>query len=75
MDVHDDKGYTWNLPEGKKIIGLNTGCGGRWTTRLWTIEKWVELVNLLQAQHPDVHILLLGGEAEDARNQEIRDKI
>jgi heptosyltransferase-2 len=74
MDVHDDKGYTWNLPEGKKIIGLNTGCGGRWTTRLWTIEKWVELVNLIHAQNPDAYVLLLGGEAEDERNREIKDR-
>ena len=26
-------GYTWRLPEKKRIIGLNTGCGGRWTSR------------------------------------------
>jgi heptosyltransferase-2 len=72
MDTHNDKGYHWDLPKNKQIIGLNTGCGGRWTTRLWSIDKWVELVALLKAQHPDAEILLLGGEAEDARNQEIR---
>ncbi len=74
MDTHDDKGYTWNLPKGKKIIGMNTGCGGRWTTRLWSIDKWVELVALLKQQHPDAEILLLGGEAEDARNKEIQQR-
>jgi heptosyltransferase-2 len=72
MDTHVEKGYQWDLPKDKKIIGLNTGCGGRWTTRLWTIDKWVELVALLKTQHPDAHILLLGGEAEDARNKEIK---
>ena len=25
-----------NLSKGKKIIGLNTGCGSRWKTRLWS---------------------------------------
>jgi heptosyltransferase-2 len=55
-----------------KIIGMNTGCGGRWTTRLWTIDKWVELVDVLKAQHPDAEILLLGGEAEHERNKEIQ---
>ncbi len=74
MDTHDDKGYEWDLPEDKKIIGLNTGCGGRWTTRLWTIEKWVNLVKLLKNQHPDAEILLLGGEAENERNKEIQKK-
>ncbi|GAB1447981.1 lipopolysaccharide heptosyltransferase I [Bacteroidota bacterium] len=74
MDTHADKGFSWNLPTDKKIIGLNTGCGGRWTTRLWSIDKWVELIALLKVQHPDAHILLLGGEAEDARNKEIQAK-
>jgi ADP-heptose:LPS heptosyltransferase len=72
MDTHSEKGYTWNLPSGKKIIGMNTGCGGRWTTRLWSIDKWVELVALTKKQHPDAEVLLLGGEAEDARNKEIQ---
>jgi hypothetical protein len=52
MDTHSEKGYKWNLPTGKKIIGMNTGCGGRWTTRLWSIDKWVELVELVKKQ-PD----------------------
>ena len=72
MDNHQDKNYKWNLPKDKKIIGLNTGCGGRWTTRLWSIDKWVELISILKKQHPDAAILLLGGEAEDARNKEIQ---
>lgn len=74
MDTHDDKGYTWNLPRGKKIIGMNTGCGGRWTTRLWSIDKWVELAGMLREQHPDAEIVLLGGEAEHARNTEIQQR-
>jgi ADP-heptose:LPS heptosyltransferase len=74
MDRHQDKGYTWNLPPNKKIIGMNTGCGGRWTTRLWSIDKWVELVGILQKQFPDAEILLLGGEAEHERNQEIQSR-
>ncbi len=72
MDTHDDKGYSWDLPKNKKIIGMNTGCGGRWTTRLWSIDKWVELVALVKKQYPGAEILLLGGEAEDARNREIQ---
>lgn len=74
MDNHADKGYKWNLPEGKQIIGMNTGCGGRWTTRLWSIDKWVELVGILKGKYPDAEILLLGGEAEDTRNKEIQQR-
>jgi ADP-heptose:LPS heptosyltransferase len=74
MDTHDDKNYKWDLPNGKKIIGLNTGCGGRWTTRLWSIDKWVELIAILKKQQPEAQILLLGGEAEDARNKEIQQR-
>ena len=25
----------FELPAGKAVVGLNTGCGGRWTSRLW----------------------------------------
>lgn len=50
----------------KPIIGLNTGCGKRWTTRLWPNEYWVELVNKLLAY--DYFPVLLGGEAEDENN-------
>jgi len=52
---------------GRKIIGLNTGCGERWLTRLWPETYWMELIRKLQA---DGHFpLLLGGPAEDAMNR------
>ncbi|RIY04929.1 glycosyltransferase family 9 protein [Hymenobacter rubripertinctus] len=70
FDTHDDKGYDWpRLPQGRPRIGLNTGCGDRWTTRLWSDEKWVELIEKLQtAGYAPV---LLGGEAEHERNQRL----
>jgi heptosyltransferase-2 len=71
MDNHSDKGFVWNLPKHKRVIGMNTGCGGRWTTRLWSIENWVALVKLVNEKHPDCEVLLLGGEAEDQRNRKI----
>lgn len=70
LDNHADKGFVWNLPSDKKIIGLNTGCGDRWTTRLWSIEKWVELAKMIvDAGH---YPLLLGGAQEDERNLAIQ---
>ena len=29
----DLDGFVWKLPKKKRIVGLNTGCGGRWTSR------------------------------------------
>ncbi len=70
FDNHADQGYDWSaLPAARPRIGLNTGCGDRWTTRLWSTEKWVELITGLQAA--GYAPVLLGGEAEDPRNREL----
>ncbi|RDC63388.1 glycosyltransferase family 9 protein [Adhaeribacter pallidiroseus] len=67
---HQDKGFTWPFNQSKPVVGLNTGCGDRWTTRLWSDEKWVELIGLLQQKNYTV--VLLGGESEDARNKRLQ---
>ncbi|KAA5547392.1 glycosyltransferase family 9 protein [Adhaeribacter rhizoryzae] len=72
FDNHEDKGYQWPLDRTKPLIGLNTGCGDRWTTRLWSDEKWVDLIQLLQQENYTV--VLLGGEQEDARNRLLQEK-
>ncbi|TGD79933.1 glycosyltransferase family 9 protein [Hymenobacter wooponensis] len=71
FDTHQDKGYDWSgLPTTGLRIGLNTGCGDRWTTRLWSDEKWITLIaELQQAGYAPV---LLGGLAEDERNQRLQ---
>ncbi len=62
-------GYSWKLPRKKKIVGLNTGCGGRWTSRLWAEKNWISLARRLRkAGHVP---LLLGGEQEHAKNRRI----
>lgn len=50
----------------KIIIGLNTGAGSRWPTRLWPIEHWKQLINMLQAD--GYAPLLLGGPDEHGVN-------
>lgn len=66
LDNFASDGYQWNFPKGKKIIGLNTGCGGRWTSRLWANENWISLAkNLKKAGYVP---LLLGGEQEHEKN-------
>lgn len=69
FDNHQDKGFQWDLNRSKPLIGLNTGCGDRWTTRLWSEEKWVALIGLLQQQ--GYQVVLLGGEQEDGRNRQL----
>lgn len=68
LENHSRK--VWEIDSGgKAIIGLNTGCGARWTSRLWSIDNWAKLIELLfdAGYYP----LLLGGEAEHTRNQEL----
>ena len=61
----------WNIIRekagGKKIVGLNTGCGARWTTRLWPKENWIALIKELQ--HKGYFPIVLGGKDEDELNQ------
>ena len=51
----------------KKIIGLNTGCGKRWLTRLWPENYWIGLIEKLQAEN--YFPLLMGGPDEDKMNK------
>tara|TARA_Y100001933_G_C18978227_1_gene555558 strand:+ start:164 stop:1393 length:1230 start_codon:yes stop_codon:yes gene_type:complete len=56
-----------NLSKGKKIIGLNTGCGSRWKTRLWPPKNWISLINKLEKL--GFFCLLMGGPDEDEMNR------
>ncbi|MBN2201138.1 glycosyltransferase family 9 protein [bacterium] len=59
----------WRIPKGRGVIGLNTGCGGRWSTRLWPETFWVKLARDLKKN--GYTPLLLGGLQEDAKNKKI----
>jgi ADP-heptose:LPS heptosyltransferase len=80
-EIFDICGYAWNGEEylleapgdppvpvecATPLVGLNTGCGGRWTSRLWPDEYWETLIRGLQAA--GCTPLLLGGEQEHERN-------
>jgi len=56
----------WNISKTKKIIGLNTGCGGRWTSRLWPTEYWITLAKELVDR--DYEVIFLGGKQEHEKN-------
>ncbi len=53
--------------QGKPIVGLNTGCGDRWTTRLWPEDSWTTLINELLAE--GFYPVVLGGKQEDDLNK------
>jgi heptosyltransferase-2 len=69
LDPYDDRGYVWKLPAKKKVVGLNTGCGGRWVSRLWPEPRWIALARNLKAR--GYTPLLLGGEQEHRKNLRI----
>jgi heptosyltransferase-2 len=70
LNYNEDLAQKWNSvreqAEGKKIIGLNTGCGIRWQTRLWPQENWIALIKKLQ--NAGYYPIVLGGKDEDDVN-------
>jgi ADP-heptose:LPS heptosyltransferase len=71
LSSFDEYNDYWNFDRSKKIIGLNTGCGGRWTSRLWADERWIELAKSLLKKNCEV--VFLGGKQEDSKNKMFAD--
>jgi len=67
LSSFDKYSNSWDFDKSKKIIGLNTGCGGRWTSRLWADERWIALAKSLLAKNYEV--VFLGGAQEDEKNK------
>jgi ADP-heptose:LPS heptosyltransferase len=61
--------YQWPVDKSRPVIGLNTGCGGRWKSRLWAEKNWIELAQKLSTK--EYHVLLLGGREEHEKNQRL----
>lgn len=61
-----------HLAEGRPLVGLNTGAGGRWVSKQLSVDRTVELGRLVaEARGGRVTFLVFGGPAEATRNQEI----
>ncbi|MFW5983477.1 MAG: glycosyltransferase family 9 protein [bacterium] len=65
-DLAEKFSYLRKKAGDKIIIGLNTGCGTRWLTRLWPNEYWIQLIKDLEERN--YYPVLLGGPAEDKQN-------
>lgn len=50
----------------KPLIGLNTGAGSIWPTRIWPEKSWLDLIAKLQER--EYQVLLLGGPDEHEKN-------
>lgn len=57
------------LLPGTGWIGLNTGAGGRWPTRIWPEAHWKQLITLLKAR--GVQPVILGGPEEVQLNDRL----
>ncbi|PYR61409.1 MAG: hypothetical protein DMF91_09800 [Acidobacteria bacterium] len=55
----------------RPVIGLNTGAGGRWPLKQWREDGYLELVARV-GRREDVQFLLLGGPAEQERNDRLK---
>jgi ADP-heptose:LPS heptosyltransferase len=62
------------LKKGEVVIGLNTGAGGVFANKAWTVEGYVKLIQKL-AKEPKTRLLLLGGPGERERNREISKRV
>ncbi len=62
---------TLGLAPGRKVIGLNTGGGGRWQCKKWTVPGFVELIRQLRRRGPEAVLLLYGGPEEEQFNADI----
>jgi heptosyltransferase-2 len=54
-----------------KVIGINTGGGGRWQYKKWTFEGYIGFIELLNKSHPHAKLLLFGGPEEVDLNRRI----
>jgi heptosyltransferase-2 len=60
------------LHENGPLVGLNTGAGGRWSSKQLSVERTVELAGALHTELGGrVTFLVMGGESEVARNRAI----
>lgn len=59
------------LKNYKKILGINTGGGGRWQYKKWTFEGYVGFIELMKERYPEVGIVIVGGPEEVELNRRI----
>ncbi|MGQ9560251.1 MAG: glycosyltransferase family 9 protein [Candidatus Oleimicrobiaceae bacterium] len=66
LDDFSSRGFQWTIPQPRPLVGLNTGCGTRWKSRLWPEPYWVQLAQGLRGK--GLGVILLGGPQEHDKN-------
>jgi ADP-heptose:LPS heptosyltransferase len=66
LPINIESNRKWKISKNKKVIGLNTGCGGRWASRLWPESYWIKLA--IELKELKYEVILLGGEQEHKKN-------
>ncbi|HHI79637.1 MAG TPA: glycosyltransferase family 9 protein [Planctomycetes bacterium] len=56
--------------KGARLVGINTGAGGRWPQKRWTLQGQTELIHRLSKEGHQV--MLLGGPEEVERHRALR---
>lgn len=62
------------LPKKKNrfpAVGINTGSGGRWPKKMLDVASIIRLIKEILKSGPDANIILLGGESEREKNDNI----
>jgi heptosyltransferase-2 len=76
LNFDKDLAAKWQMipqqAKGKKVVGLNTGCGKRWQTRLWPDNYWITLIESLRTNN--LFPVLLGGADEHEKNLLLSEK-
>ena len=63
----------FGLGHRRPIVGLNTGCGARWPSRLWPLEHWTALAKSIKAAGAEY--VWLGGPEEVERNKKLHARL
>lgn len=63
-----------NLDRGKKLVGIHAGSAPDFLWKRWPLENFAEVARTLIADH-QAHILLFGGQAEKAQNEQLKQMI
>lgn len=56
----------------KYLVGVNTGASKRWKLKQWHTEKYIKLINKLNLEHPEIGIIIFGGDNENEKNEYIK---
>lgn len=67
LELDGSPPFRLDLP--RPLVGLNTGAGIRWPSRLWKQGNWEQLATMLLGK--GFSVLLLGGSDEDIKNREL----